>query len=674
MTGAWWMRLGKRLWRGVRAAGTRRLLLAMGLLALALGVARYSWSLPATGDAERTLYDLRAAHYAPRVEPDPRVLLVVYDDQTLIAARKRSPLDRGILARALQNLDAMGARAIGIDILFDQPQDEDDALVATLRSMRTPVSVAYADLATNPDDLQWDQQQFLAAFLGRLKGSRAHPASIRLDNTFGVTRVWPRPMPGSPPELSRAMLTAAGDGHLARPEYTGAIRYRLPARDTGQDVRPVYTQLKVDLFADLDPALAPVFAEQVRGRFVLIGASLVDQDRVETSLTYLTGETVPGITVHADMLAQLLDRATYRPPAAWFPWAQAVLLVVLAVLSGLLEARSWKFAPLVAVQLALIAALPFWLHSQGVDTFGLPAVGPLLGWVIAYVAAVTIARASGAVQRRFAQDALGKYLPREMAREIIERPELLALHGEKKPIFVLFSDLEGFTKMSHALEPETVARLLNRYLDQLSQVVLDHGGVLDKFVGDAVVAFWGAPIAHADDGARAARAGYALWQAGEKFRAEVDPSLPPIGRTRVGMHWGEAVVGNFGGENRIQYTALGDSMNTAARLEGANKTLGSNVLASRELVERSGLDWWRPMGTVKVRGRAQPVEVFDIAPEWTAEDRAALGEAIALARRDPDGATAKINDLAARYPTDSAIKSLLQRVRLTDEDGAYALS
>jgi adenylate cyclase len=285
------------------------------------------------------------------------------------------------------------------------------------------------------------------------------------------------------------------------------------------------------------------------------------------------------------------------------------------------------------------------------------------------------ARTAGAVQRNFAQGALGKYLPKEMAEEIIERPELLALHGEKKELFVIFSDLEGFTKMSHALQPEQVARLLNRYLSMLSKVVLDHGGVLDKFVGDAVVAFWGAPIARPDDGQRAARAGYALWQAGEAFREEVaksDPNLPRIGKTRVGMHWGEAVVGNFGGENRIQYTALGDSMNTAARLESANKSLDSNVLASRELVERSGLDWWRPMGRVVLRGRAKPVDVFGVAPDWPETDRKALADALSTA--DPEQAAAKIKALLERYPADSALENLLQRTRSLNEDGAYVVS
>jgi adenylate cyclase len=201
--------------------------------------------------------------------------------------------------------------------------------------------------------------------------------------------------------------------------------------------------------------------------------------------------------------------------------------------------------------------------------------------------------------------------------------------------------------------------------------------VLDKFVGDAVVAFWGAPIARDDDAQRAAKASYALWQAGEEFRAEVarmDPALPPIGRTRVGLHFGDAVVGNFGGENRIQYTALGDSMNTAARLEGANKMLETRILASREVVERSGLDWWRPMGRVVLRGRAKPVEVFDIAADWSAEDRKALGHALALAETHPEAAGEKINALAKRYPADTAVTNLLRRTQQLNEEGAYVLA
>lgn len=175
---------------------------------------------------------------------------------------------------------------------------------------------------------------------------------------------------------------------------------------------------------------------------------------------------------------------------------------------------------------------------------------------------------------------------------------------------------------------------------------------------------------------RAARAGYAMWQAGEAFRREVaamDAGLPPIGKTRVGLHFGEAVIGNFGGATRIQYTALGDSMNTAARLEAANKALDSAVMASREFAEASGLDWWRSMGRVQLRGRARAVDLFEPAPDFPAEDRAELAEACKLAATDRAAALQLAQQVAARHPDDTALSNLARRMKAMDEGGTYVL-
>lgn len=663
-----------RGWASVRAAGPRRLGATGAALLVALLLAMFAWRVPGLGDAERSLYDLRSYLAAPKVAQDPRVLLVVYDDQTLIAARKRSPLDRGLLAKALRNLDAMGAKAIGIDILFDQPQDEDDALVGALRAMKTPTFVAYANVEGNRDDIVYDQQQYLDAFQRRLVGSNAHPASIRLDYAQGVTRRWPAILPTLPPVLARSMLAAGGDGEAVQrfAGYRGAVRYRLPeAAD-----RPVFTSLKIDLFAD--PEVAAAMAEQVRGRYVILGGDIVDVDRVPTTFTSVDGEAVPGLQVHAAMISQMLDGAALRgiPPAQRF--AFAALLVIAATLTSLLEWQPWRLVPFILLQGLGFGGVPFLMQARGVDTWDLPAVGWIVAWIIAFGAVASAARASTAEQRRFAHDALGKYLPRDIAQRIIDQPELLALHGEKKPLFIVFSDLEGFTRMSHDLPPEIVARLLNQYLEMLSKVVLDHGGVIDKFVGDAVVAFWGAPVARPDDGERAARAGYALWQAGEEFRQRnagemALRGLPPIGKTRVGVHYGEAVVGNFGGERRIQYTALGDAMNTAARLESANKALKSSVMASSEAAEGSGLDWWRPMGKVILRGRTRPIDLCEPAPDFPAEDRAALAEALARFADAPAEGLADIQAIAARHPGDAALANLVTRCQSLGERDAFVL-
>lgn len=671
-----WLRRG---WRNLREAGNAQLALTVFLVCVALFIARYSWVLPdgevptpLTSEAERAFYDLRAYYSADLVEEDKRVVLVVYTDQTLIKARKRSPLDRGLLAETLRTLDTFEPKAIGIDILFDQPQDEDDELVATLRGMKTPVAVAYAAKATNPDDIEYEQQQFLEAFMARLEGSKARPASIRLDNTFGATRLWPDIREGLPPLLGRVMLEQAGEQPEAFAAYEGAIDYRRPKYQDSV----LFPPAQIDLFVDPDPEILPFLKEQYAGKYILIGGDIVDYDRVETTFTSINGEVPAGINVHAEIIAQMLDNRVLTPIPDWVIWAMAVLAILAGIVTALLEWPARKLALFGIAQGAFFQGMPFVLQVQNFDTYGLPAVGGLVGWIIVFGAVTSTMRASGAVQRNFATGALGKYIPRDIAQAIIDRPELLNLGGEKRELFVLFSDLEGFTKMSHAIPPEMVAKLLNRYLDMLSQVVLDHGGVIDKFVGDAVVAFWGAPIAREDDGTRAARAGYALWQAGEAFRREVaamDASLPAIGKTRVGLHYGEAVIGNFGGATRIQYTALGDSMNTAARLEAANKALDSAVMASSEFAERSGLDWWRPMGRVRLRGRARPVDLCEPAPGFPAEDKALLVQALAMATIDRAAAVRLAQTVADRHPDDSALGNLVRRIDNLDEGGTYVL-
>ncbi|WEK44048.1 MAG: adenylate/guanylate cyclase domain-containing protein [Candidatus Sphingomonas colombiensis] len=654
----------------MRDAGRWRLVATALMLALATFIAGWDWSKPIgsgvaqreipTADAERGLYDWRAATFAPRVPQDQRLLMVTYDDQTLIATRKRSPLDRGLLARALRNLDAMGARSIGIDILFDQPQDEDGELLAALHTMRTPVWLGYANLGDNREQIIFEQQRFLDDFIRQARTDRVRPASIRLENdSDNVARSWPHPVPGQPPLLTLAMQPAA-----AFHDYRGAIRYRLPRPQTDGAEEPVIPSLQIDLLAD--PAMAAPLAPMVRGRHVLIGGDIVDIDQFETPLSGRSARsTMIGLEVHGTMLAQVLDSAALPTVPGWTRWAGAALVVFAAAFTSLAAQRSLWLVPVFALQAGAIAGVPLALQANGWDTKGLPAAGWAIGWVFAFTAIGVAARAVTSQQRRFAQSALGKYLPRDIAAQILEEPEKLALHGEKRAIFTLFTDLEGFTKLSHAIAPEMVAQLLNRYLDMLSDVVLAHGGTIDKFVGDAVVAFWGAPIARDDDGRNAALAAYAMWHAGEVFRRDLPPGVPPIGRTRVGLHHGDAIVGNFGGEGRIQYTALGDSMNTAARLESANKPLSSNILVSREAMILSGLDWWRPMGRVRLRGRQTPVDVFAPAPDFPAEERAALVEIVAtLNEGEAAGradALAQLRAMTLRHPGDEPLANLLHR-------------
>ena len=650
--------------RMLRQVGVLRLVGTLLVLAVAMLFARDSWSIPLAQDAERALYDVRALVAARHVDQDDRIVLVVYTDETLAATGKRSPLDRALLGEALRRIDRLGAKAIGIDILIDQPQPEDPGLLAAFRSMRTPTWLAFASNATNPAFMQTWQEEFLARLLRSTAPGDVHPASIRIQaDSDNVMRSWPDQPHSLPPLLANALSPL----HPEFRHYQGSIDYRLPRAED----RPVFASLPIDLFGS--DAGAAAMADAIRGRYVLIGGDISDVDQFETPATRLTHQTTTGLEVHAHMLAQLLDGRLLQPIAPWALAALAILVVVAGALTAMVDVRLWVLALILLAQAAFFIAVPFFMAFRGVDTQGLPMFGWGAGWMMAYAAVGTAARAVGSQQRRFAEGALGKYLPVDIANQIMRDPDQLALHGEKREIYALFSDLEGFTKLSHAIPPEMVALLLNRYLDTLSDIVLDHGGTIDKFVGDAVVAFWGAPIARPDDADRAVKAAVAMYQAGERFRRDAPEGVPPLGCTRVGLHYGEAIVGNFGGEGRIQYTALGDSMNTAARLESANKHLKTTVLVSAAAAQRATIDIFRPIGRVQVSGRSTPIELFEPVPDVTDAERAMLRTLVTRFDSGDREALDELAGYAVNHPDDAAVANLVYRLKQIEPGGSYVL-
>jgi adenylate cyclase len=612
--------LRKQLRRLVMQLGPSRMAATILFLLVAMLIARFSWQMPLIDAAERALYDSRATLMAPHVEQDKRITLVTYNDETLFNTGIRSPLDRTLLATALGNLDQMGAKAIGIDIAFDSPRPDDDVLKAQLRAMNTPTWLAYAEQASNPNTIFYEQQKYLGSYIADVRTDKTKPTSVlfRTDDD-SVIRNWPDRPKGLPPLMSNAMAPV----DPAHADYRGNIRFLVPARAAKGQEEPVFANIPIDTFAlPMDAEMRAGFSELVKGRYVLIGGDIIDNDQFNTPLSRfpdaITGqhETMIGLEVHAHMLAQQLDNAWSRPiPGPCLVAARDPDRPCGRAHQSHRSARALGGARVPRVQMAFFITIPFWLQGRGIDTTTLPTFGWAIGWLFGYAAVGTAARTVGSRQRAFAQSALGKYLPADVAAQIMRDPDQLSLHGERRNIFCVFTDLEGFTKLSHATTPETVARLLNAYLDRLSDIVLAHGGTIDKFVGDAVVAFWGAPLARPDDGPQAAAAALAMYEAGEKFRVDLAEGVPPLGMTRVGLHVGDAIVGNFGGEGRIQYTALGDSMNTASRLEAANKGLKTGVLISAEATARSGRDDLVPMGRVTLRGRAQPVDVFTPRPD-----------------------------------------------------------
>ena len=627
------------------------------------------WTIPLATDAERALYDLRArmAGLSHPVAQDDRVVVVAYTPDTQMATGKRSPLDRTILAKTLTALDVMGARSIGIDMLFDQSQPDDEVLIAALHKMKTRVYLGYATNAFNPDQMEVWQQEFLDQFIKRIDNPNVHRASVHLEaDDDGVIRSWPD-QPRSLPALMPVALRDRPAAHV----YRGSIDFQFPHDSLGRDTRDVFKILPIDTFGF--PEAAALVTPQIKGRYVLIGGELPDADQFETPATRITGDTTAGIRVLAAILTQTLDGRFKGKVGNTALWVLAVFVVLAGTFTSMVDVRPLIVSLLILGQFVFFSAAPFFFQWRGIDTQGLPAFGWIAGWLLAYMATEATVKAMGSDQKRFAQSALGKYLPPDIAAMILKDPTKLSLTGERLSIFTLFTDIQGFTSLSHVIPAEQTASILNAYLDGMSDIVLTNGGTIDKFVGDAVVAFWGAPIARDDDGDRALKAVVEMLHFTQNFGAD-DPDRAMLGRTRIGLHYGESIVGNFGGEGRIQYTALGDAMNTAARLEGANKYLKSAALVSDEARARSEIqDLFRPMGRITLSGRSTPIVVWEPSPATDPDQRAELTRLWRQFEAGDKEALHALEAIAAKYDNDVALSVFVNRLRQTGPGGSFVL-
>jgi adenylate cyclase len=233
------------------------------------------------------------------------------------------------------------------------------------------------------------------------------------------------------------------------------------------------------------------------------------------------------------------------------------------------------------------------------------------------LAAANVANyATEGAQKRFIRSAFGQYLSPDVVNRVVDDPDQLRLGGEKRELTMFFSDIQGFTTISEALEPEQLSGFLNKYLTALVKIIQDAGGTIDKFEGDAIIAFWNAPITHDDHPVRAVGAALSCQRALSSLRNEW-MAPPPSGvgvpiYTRIGLNTGEVSVGNFGSETRFDYTALGDHMNLAARLEGSNKLFGTYLLIS-EFTYAKIADTFpaRELGRIGVVGRSEPLTVYE---------------------------------------------------------------
>ncbi len=521
------------------------------------------------------------------------IVVVAISEETLAALPYRSPVDRGFLADLIARIDRAGPRAIGLDILIDQPSEaaKDARLRAAIGGATAPVVMG---LAGERDGLTARQ----AAFLKRATtDERRGLVALSRDAIDGVVRrhTRARTIDGVRVRPFADALVRAAGVVQSDPSGPGGGRILYATDGAGGPFRfPVYPAHQAALLPDA------WFA----GKIVLIGSDLPDSDRHPTPFSSGVGAgagALPGVLIHAHMLADARSPGQLAVMSPWMRIALAFLAAALAAGLFLLPLRPWlRYLLLLALAGAyLLVAL------------GLIAAGTVLSPLLAPPVAALFAGAALSLatwhrdwsEHRFIRSAFARYVSPAVVERIAAHRLDLTLGGEKRRVTYVFTDLEGFTALSERLPAIEVAAVLNAYLDQLCDLFSEAGATIDKIVGDAVVGFFGAPADDPEQERRAVDLALAIDRFSEGHRARLAARGLSIGVTRVGVHCGDAVVGNFGGSRFFDYTGVGDTVNVASRLEGANKALGTRILVSEAVASADPAHRFRSAARLRLKGR-----------------------------------------------------------------------
>ena len=321
------------------------------------------------------------------------------------------------------------------------------------------------------------------------------------------------------------------------------------------------------------------------------------------------GGDYPGPEIYATMLDDLLAGDFLRDAPVPLVWLWVLGLALAAGVVSASAKSGWQsgLAALVLIPLPTLAGLAAW--QAGVV---LPAAGASAGVVMALLGGAVVNFVLEGRQKMFIKGAFKHYLSAEVIEQIMRDPNSLKLGGERRELTIFFSDLQGFSTISEKLGPEDLTKLLNDYLSDMTDIILEEGGTLDKYEGDAIIAFWNAPLHQPDHAVRAVRASVRCQRKLAERRAEFEQRTGAVLKMRIGLNTGPVVVGNMGSSNRFDYTVLGDAANLASRLEGANKALGTYLMiAESTWSQTAGAFPGRVLGQLRVVGRKTPVRVYE---------------------------------------------------------------
>jgi adenylate cyclase len=575
-------------------------------------------------DLENRLLDGFVRHQAAKVAPDPDIVLVEIDEKSLARMQEegagRFPWPRAVYAELIEGIEAQKPRAIVFDLMFFEKDEHrrrsDKAFIDAASRYR---NIYYPLVRLDPkDDVRGVPAAELAPMIGLVRTPKADPRA----------RIAVIPPLALPPKLWRTGSInflpdddGVGRRYYLRHRVSGWDLPSLPARvamDLGFAV-PDADDLVLawrgeagkfpsvsfsDLYQDFGLSRRKRPSDEFAGKIVVIGVEAAGLG--DLRLTPLS-PTQPGAEILATAIENLKNGRAMRHAPPWWPAALGIALVFLLYLAfhRRVDAR------ITGAGLALASAMLVYASYAAAGRLLLfPLLTPLVAAWSFYAAAALgdILRERRAKREAVAQ--FSRFVNPHVVRELVERGGIERA-GQTREVTLLFSDIRGFTTLSESRRPEEVVELLNRYFSLQVDVVFRHGGSLDKFIGDCIMALWGAPLDDPDHARHAVACALDMADTLQAFKRDLGAEQLDFD-VGIGLHSGPAVVGFIGSEKRREYTAIGDTVNLASRIEGLTKDAKRRILVSRDTMECCGDAFdFVSCGTFPVKGRAQPVELFE---------------------------------------------------------------
>lgn len=371
---------------------------------------------------------------------------------------------------------------------------------------------------------------------------------------------------------------------------------------------PEYTFPTVSLF---DVVVGEVDASYFKHKIVLIGAGISAVGLQDLKITpYST--FLSGVEKHANVIHNILHQ-NYLTRGDWSVYIDIILIIVFGLILGLaLPKLPIKLTILLPLSLGLIYLIfiEYMFIYKGID---INVVYPLLEIIFVYTAVTIYNYMTEEKQKKFIQNAFAQYLSPEVINNLIKDPSKLKLGGERKVLTAFFSDVAGFSAISEKLSPEELVELLNIYLTEMTDIIMKYGGTVDKFEGDAIIAFYGAPLSFEDHATKACLTAIDMQKKLNELRLQWKSEGRPELFVRIGLNTGPMVVGNMGSKNRMDYTMMGDSVNLASRLEGVNKQYGTyTIIGESTFNESKSMIVARELDVIRVVGKKEPTVIYEL--------------------------------------------------------------